>query len=447
MARGEFNSRIGTFAAVAGSVVGLGNLWRFPYLAGENGGFAFLLVYVCVSLLVSLPVMLSEFSIGRSQQCNAMRAFRRIAPGPWYLIGFLGVVTAYVIDSFYMVVGGWSLEFLRASIMDEFSGKSSEEIKSYFDAFLAGGTGPVLQALTSLGIATVVVFFGVSKGIERFNKLLMPSLFVLLLILVYNSLFCLPKSSEGIEFLFKPDFEKIEFHTVLTAMGQSFFSLSLGMGAMLTYGSYIRPDRNLTKTALGIVGFDSMVAILSGMVIFPAVFSFGIEPTQGPTLLFNTMPNIFQQMTGGHAFSILFFLLVYFAAVTSQVSLLEVVVAFASEEFRIARWKVTLGVGLTMALTGTMCALSQAEGGLFVINGTPLFDLFDSMSSNYMLPIGGFFIVLFAGWIMPSRVLRSQLTNNVDEKRPIYYIVLRFLMRYVSPAFVAIMFLNLVGFI
>lgn len=447
MARGEFNSRIGTFATVAGSVVGLGNLWRFPYLAGENGGSAFLLVYLCVSLLVSLPVMLSELSIGRSQRCNAMRAFKNIAPGPWFLVGFLGVAAAYVITSFYMVVGGWSLEFLWASIVGEFSGKSSDEIKNYFDLFLAGGTGPTLQALVSLGISLVVVVLGVSKGIERFNKILMPALFVLILILVCNSLFCLPESWKGVTFLLKPDFEKISLQTVLTAMGQSFFSLSLGMGAMLTYGSYIKSDRNLPKTALGIVTFDSLVAILSGMVIFPAVFSFGLEPTQGPTLLFNTMPNIFQQMPGGYGFSILFFLLVYFAAVTSQVSLLETITAFASEELRMKRWKACLAIALTMSVTGSMCALSLSGHGWFEIGGKPLFDIFDSVSSIVMLPLGGFFIVLFAGWIMPSRVLQSQLTNSENESPSINYVVLRFLIRFVSPIFVALLFLTLIGVI
>lgn len=444
MAQGTFKTSIGTFAAVAGSVVGLGNIWRFPYLAGENGGFAFLIVYIITSVLISVPVMLSEFSIGRSQKCNAMRAFKNISGGPWFLIGFLGVATAYVIDSFYMVVGGWSLEFLRKSIMNSFSGMSPGEMEAGFNAYLADGTGPLIWAEVALVIAVIIIIAGVTKGIERMNKIIMPALITILIILVINSVFFLPNSEAGLSFLFHPDFSKITFKTILVALGQSFFSLSLGMGAMLTYGSYIRKEERLPNTAFKVMIFDSSIAMLSGMAIFPAVFSFGIDPSSGPQLLFLTMPNIFQQITGGYFLSIIFFLFVFMAAITSQVSLLEVVTAYVSEELGIKRWKAAISIFFTMSITGGMCALSQSDMDTFVFFGKSLFDIFDFISSNFMLPIGGLFIVLFAGWIMPERILFSQLTNNKTE-RPVYYLILRFLIRFVSPACLSLMFLNLIG--
>lgn len=448
MEKATFKSSLGTFAAVAGSVVGLGNIWRFPYLAGENGGFAFLIVYLVVSLLVSLPVMLSEFAIGRSQRSNAMRSFKQISSGPWFLVGFLGVASAYIIDSFYMVVGGWSLEFLRKSVMNEFAGQTSEQIAEGFNSYVANGVGPVAWAEISLCLATIIIILGVSKGIEKMNKIMMPTLVCILVILVINSIFFLPNSQAGIDFLFHPDFSKITFKTLLTAIGQSFFSLSLGMGAMLTYASYIQEKEHLPNTAFRVMIFDSTIALLSGLAIFPAVFSFGIDPSSGPHLLFLTMPNIFQQIIGGRFLSIIFFLFVFMAAITSQISLLEVVTAYASEELKIKRWKAALGLFFTMSITGSICALSQSDLGLFVINGHTMFDIFDYASSNYMMPIGGLLIVIFAGYVMPERILHSQLTNNGTQRPlPFYYMVIRFLIRFVSPVFISLMFLNLIGII
>lgn len=446
MAQGSFKSSLGTFAAVAGSVVGLGNIWRFPYLAGQNGGFAFLVVYLIVALLVSMPVMLCEFSVGRSQRCNAMRSFKNLSAKPWFLVGFLGVATAYIIDSFYTIVGGWSLKYLAFAVSDSFKGQTAEQIKQGFADFSAGGLAPALWGEVSLVLAVLIVLMGVTKGIERICKIMMPALVVILLILAVNSVFFLPDSRLGLEFLFKPDFSKITFHTVLTAMGQSFFSLSLGMGAMLTYGSYMRNTDSLPSVAIRVVVFDSIVAILSGLVIFPAVFSFGVEPTQGPSLLFVVMPNIFQQISGGYLISIIFFLFVFIAAITSQVSLLEVVTAYASEELNVKRWKAVLGIFVTMTVVSQMCAFSLSDYDLFRILGMPLFDVFDWISSNVMLPLGGLFIVIFAGWIMPERILYSQLTNENNCKNAVY-VLLRFLIKFVSPVFVSVMFLSLIGLI
>ncbi|MCR4619737.1 MAG: sodium-dependent transporter [Paludibacteraceae bacterium] len=445
LAQGTFNTKLGTFAAVAGSVVGLGNIWRFPYLAGDNGGFAFLIIYLFVSLLISMPLMLSEFSIGRSQRCNAMRAFRNISSGPWFLIGFLGVATAYVIDSFYMVVGGWSLKFLQLSIVNAFADMSAADIKGTFGHLLSNGTQLVLWSEATLVIATAVIIGGVSNGIEKFNKYLMPILLLLLIILAVNSIFFLPDSYMGLQFLFYPDFSKITFQTVLKALGQSFFSLSLGMGAMLTYSAYMSNSQRLPCTALSIVSFDTIVAVISGLAIFPAVFSFGIDPSAGPELLFITMPAVFSKIIGGQFLAILFFLLVFLAASTSQVSLLEVVTAYVSEELHIPRRKAAILIFLTMTCTGGICALSLTGAPSLTFFDMSVFDIFDYVSSNIMLPIGGLLIVLFAGWIMPKRILHAQLTNNADRE-PTYFKLIRFLIRFVAPVFVSILFLHLIGF-
>ena len=298
----------------------------------------------------------------------------------------------------------------------------------------------------SLALATTIIILGVSKGIEKMNKIMMPTLVLILVILVINSIFFLPNSQAGIDFLLHPDFSKITFKTLLAAVGQSFFSLSLGMGAMLTYASYIQEKEHLPSTALRVMIFDSSIALLSGLAIFPAVFSFGIDPSSGPHLLFLTMPNIFQQIIGGQFLSIIFFLFVFMAAITSQVSLLEVVTAFVSEELKIKRWKAAIWLLLTMGITGSMCALSQSDMDIFVFNGHSLFDIFDYVSSNYMLPIGGLLIVIFAGRVMPERILYSQLTND-NEKKNWSYAVIKFLIRYVSPIFISLMFLDLIGLI
>ncbi len=444
MAQGSFNSKIGAFAALAGSVVGLGNIWRFPYLAGDNGGFAFLIIYLLVSVTVSMPLMLSEFTIGRSQRCNAMRAFKNISGGPWFLIGFLGVATAYVIDSFYMVVGGWSLKFLYLAVIDAFSGMSTSDIKTTFSDLLNSGGQLTLWSETTLVIATAVILGGVARGIEKFNKVLMPTLFFLLVILAIHSVFFLPGSEKGLHFLFYPDFSKITFNTVLKALGQSFFSLSLGMGAMLTYAAYMPQTQKLPRTAFSIVTFDTIMAIISGAAIFPTVFSFGIDPSAGPELLFITMPAVFSQIPGGHVIGILFFLLVFLAASTSQVSLLEVVTAYVSEELHIARRKAALLIFFTMTGTGLMCALSLSRDSSLVFWGMSVFDIFDYVSSNIMLPAGGLLIVLFAGWIVPKRILHAQLTNGA-ETESFTFRAIRFLIRFVAPIFVAILFLSLLG--
>lgn len=296
--RGSFGSRFGVIAAVSGSVIGLGNIWRFPYVAGENGGAAFILIYIACSFLISIPLMLSEFSLGRSSKRNTKRAFQKLAPGTrWNYVGYMGIFCAFILLSFYCVIAGWALEFIKESVLNEFAGKSAAQISENFNGFIASGWRPVVWMGVFMLSTAFIVWSGIEKGIERYTKIFMPVFIVLLAALAINSL-TLPGAREGIGFLLRPDFSKITGATILKAMGQSFFSMSLGLGCMITYGSYIRKGENLPKVASMVALSDMSVAILSGIAIFPAVFSFGISPTSGPELVFLTLPNIFAQMPG-----------------------------------------------------------------------------------------------------------------------------------------------------
>ena len=307
--RGSFGSRFGAIAAAAGSAIGLGNIWRYPYVVGENGGAAFILLYLLIVFLIGLPCLMSEFALGRFTRKNVFGAFRKLAPKKkWYLIGVLGIVTSFVILAFYSVVAGWTVAFLKDSLINEFSGLSAAAIGSNFDGFVASGWEPLLWTFLFCLITALIVMLGIENGIERYNKIMMPMLLAILLVLCINS-FSLDGFKEGIAFLFRPDFSKITVDVALSALGQAFFSLSLGMGTMMTYGSYIRRQDNLLFTSSTVAIADLSIAILAGIAIFPAVFSFGIEPGSGPDLVFKTLPNIFGQMTGGYLLGILFFLL------------------------------------------------------------------------------------------------------------------------------------------
>ena len=339
MKRGSFASRFGTIAAVGGSVIGLGNIWRFPYVAGENGGAAFILIYLTISFLISIPIMLSEFCLGRSTKRNSMRAFSKLAPGTkWKWVGYMGILCAFIILSFYCVIAGWSLEFLKESMLNRFHDRTPEQVAAAFNGFVASGWRPIAWTLVFIAASAFIVYSGIEKGIERYNKILMPMLFLLLLGMALNAL-TLDGARQGIDFLLKPDFSKITGATVLEALGQSFFSMSLGMGCMITYGSYLRKNENMFRIGAMVSLSDITVAVLSGLAIFPAVFSFGISPTSGPELVFLTLPNVFAQMSGGYVISVVFFVLLFLAAITSSVSLLEVIIAYLSEEMRITRSK------------------------------------------------------------------------------------------------------------
>src|SRR6056297_477972 len=298
--RDGFGSKFGAIAAAAGSAIGLGNIWRFPYVVGENGGGAFLFIYLAFIFAIGIPVMLSEFTIGRKAQRNPFGAFRKLAPGkPWYLVGLMGVVAAFMILAFYTAVAGWTLEYIYQSIMNGFGGKSPNEINTMFETFRQGSFRPILWFVIFMFLSGFIVASGVKKGIERYAKILMPVLLILIIILCIRSV-TLPGAKDGLLFLFKPDFSKITGNTILEALGQAFFSLSIGMGTLITYGSYINRKENLGSTAVQVSIADTFIAVLAGVAIFPAVFAFGINPAEGPELVFITLPNIFLQMPGGY---------------------------------------------------------------------------------------------------------------------------------------------------
>ncbi len=431
-------------AAVGGSVIGLGNIWRFPYIAGENGGAAFILIYISISLLISIPIMLSEFTLGRSTKRNSKRAFQKLAPGShWNWVGYMGILCSFIILAFYSVIAGWALDFIKESLLNNFAGKSPAEINASFTSFVDSGWRPIVWAVIFIVATAVIVLAGIEKGIERYSKILMPLFVVLLIGLVINSL-TLPGAREGITFLLKPDFSKVTGNTILQALGQSFFSMSLGMGCMITYGSYIKKNENMFKVGGMVAISDVSIAILSGLAIFPAVFSFGINPTSGPELVFLTLPNIFAQMTGGYFISIIFFTLLFLAAITSSISLFEVSTAYFSEEMRLGRRKAVLLVGGTTIITSTLCALSQMPGSKLTILGHNLFDTFDSLSSNIMMPLGGLLIVLFTGWVLSPSKFKNELTNQQTCGLRLFPIV-RFLIRFVIPVVILLLFLNLIG--
>lgn len=317
--RSSFGSRFGAVAVVGGSVVGLGNIWRFPYIAGENGGGAFILVYIAISALICIPIMLTEFSLGRHTRSNALRAFRRLSPrGYWNGAGYLGIATSTIILSFYAVIAGWALKFLQVALVNGFHRQSSEEIRTVFQQYIDHGWGPMFWTFAFIAFIAFIVVRGVEKGIEKFGKIVMPFMILLLIGLVINSL-TLDGAKEGISFLLRPDFSKINSHVILQALGQAFFSLSLGMGTMITYGSYIPKNENMFRLAGTVAVTDTCVAILAGLAIFPAVFSYGISPTSGPELVFITLPNVFGNMTGGYLLGIAFFFLLFTASISSSV--------------------------------------------------------------------------------------------------------------------------------
>lgn len=442
--RGLFANKFGVIAATAGSAVGLGNIWRFPYIAGENGGGAFLLVYLFFIVAIGIPAMLSEFTIGRAAHKNAVGSFKALSPrSKWFLVGMLGVVCAFMIDAFYSVVAGWTLEYLLKALTNQFCGKNYEEIQYLFSGFQQSAWRPILWTLVFVLLSGLIVMSGVEKGIEKYNKILMPLLLLILVILGIRAV-TLPGASMGLEFLFYPDFSKITGSSVLIALGQAFFSLSIGMGALITYGSYVRKKDNLGSSVVTVALSDTLIAILSGVAIFPAVFSFGISPDSGPDLVYQTLPNVFAQMKGGYIFAVMFFALLFFAAITSTISILEVVVAYLSEEKNISRRKATALASGGIAILGCLCSLSLNAFPQLSINGKDLFSVLEYLSSNVMLPLGGLFIVIYVAWFFGKERLYKELSSDGRYKVR-YYKFFLFLVRYIVPVAIGFVFLNGVG--
>ncbi len=450
--RENFGSKIGAVLAAAGSAVGLGNIWRFPIEVGTNGGAAFIIVYIGCVLLLGIPIMMGEFLIGRHTQANTAGAYRMLAPGtPWRWVGRLGVLSGFVILSYYSVVAGWTAEYTVLAVGNYFDGKTTADFPQIFNQFVSNPWLSVSWMLAFMVITHIIVVRGVKSGIEKFSKLMMPALFVILIVLAICSII-LPNASQGLEFLLKPDFSKITGTVVLRAMGQAFFSLSLGLGCLCTYASYFNRETNIGKTALSVSLIDTMVAIMSGFIIFPAVFNAGYmlgRSDIGPSLLFITMPNVFGQAFANipalaYVVSVLFYFLLMLAALTSTISMHEVVTAYVSEEFAMNRRKAATIVTIACSVVGVLCALSFGPFEGFKIFGMTLFDFFDYVASNIMLPVGGMLIAIFTGWYLDKKIVRDEITNK-GTLRARYLPVVIFILKYIAPVAIACILLGQLG--
>ena len=408
----NFSSKLAVVAAAAGSAVGLGNIWRFPYELGQYGGAAFLIIYITFVILIGMPVMLSEFIIGRMGQTDAAGSFRKLAPkGKWWLIGVMGVLTSFLIMGFYAVVAGWTLEYIYQAVANQFINRDTATLTQVFVDFSMDTWRPILWMVLFMIISAGIIMLGVKDGIEKSTKFMMPLLLVIIVALGIRSV-TLPGGIEGLKFLFQPDFSKITSGVVLSAMGQAFFSLSLGMGCMITYGSYISRKNHLSHTVVEVTIMDTLIAVLASIAIFPAVFSLGINPSQGPELVFITLPNVFANMPGGYIWAILFFVLLTVAALTSAISLMEVIVAFLVEEFKVRRLKATFWVTIGILFFGVLASLSFGAWKEVKIFHMGFFDLFDNLTSKVFMPVGGLLIAIFAGWVLSKKQIKEELSGH-----------------------------------
>ena len=448
--RVNFGSRLGIILATAGSAVGLGNIWRFPYMTGQNGGAAFIIIYVGCVLLLGIPCMVNEFIIGRHGASNTARAYTKLSNGtPWKWVGFLGVFTGFLITGYYCVVSGWCLQYVFGALTGSTDGDAAY-VQRYFTEFTSSPVKPVLWTLVFMVITHVVIVRGVENGIERASKMMMPTLFVLLLVIVVSSCL-LPNAERGISYLFKPDFSKVDSNVFLGALGQSFYSMSIAMGCLCTYASYFTRQTNLVKSAVQISLIDCLVAILAGLMIFPAAFSVGISPDSGASLVFITLPNVFHQAFSsmpavGWVISVLFYLLLALAALTSLISLHEVSTAFFQEELHTSRGRAATIVTVACCIIGVFCSLSLGAYEGLSLFGKSLFDLFDFVTGQIFLPIGGFLTCLFVGWYVPKRVVHDELTNWGTVSGALFGIYL-FCVRFVCPVCILLVFLNQFGII
>ena len=446
--RENFGSRMAVIMAFAGSAIGLGNIWRFPYLVGQDGGAAFVIVYAIATLVISLPIFFAESVVGRRTGANCRGAFIELGKGTaWPYLGFLMVFTPLWIVSYYSVVGGWSLEYLVQALRLDFIHTSPEAMSGSFERFISRTWAPLGFHLAFLGITVAIVALGVKSGIEKFSKICLPILFSLVVLIAVYSL-TLPGAQKGVVYLFKPDFSKLTFHSCLDALGQSFFSLSLGMGIIITYSSYVSKKENLMASGAGTAVSDLLFAMLAGLAIMPAVFAAGIEPGSGPGLIFDTLPYIFAQMGLEMPWissiaAILFFLTILFAALTSSISLIEVGVAYLTEERGFKRgWACVFLFVVTGALGG-LCSLSFGPLADVKVFGMGLFDLFDTVASNVLLTVGGLLVVLFVGWKMPKADVFDELTNGGTKRRNVrLFNLFYFLIRYVAPVGVLVLILS-----
>lgn len=437
--RGSFVTKFGVITAIAGSAVGLGNIWKFPYETGQNGGGAFILVYLLLMLSIGVPIMISELIIGRQTRKNPIGAFEALKPKTkWKFVGVLGIIASFLILAFYSAIGGWTLEYIRLSVINHFSGMGAQDLQTLYGSFVSNPAMPIFWQSVFMILTIVIVILGVEKGIERYNKYLMPLLFVLLIVLCIRSV-TLPNATAGLEFLFNPDFSKINQGVIIKALGQMFFSLSIGMGTLITYGSYIREDVNLSSTAIKVSIVDTLVALLAGVAIFPAVFSLGFNPSEGSGLVFIVLPQVFNSMPFGQILSILFFVLLAIASITSAISLLEVVVSYLIEERLLKRKKATVIAGVATMIIGVLCSLSLAKNSVFSTELGSLFDLTVYFTNNIMLPLGGLCIVIFIGWRLKKSNIYKQLSTT---ERSWAFRLFMFVIKYIAPVAIILVFLS-----
>lgn len=437
--RALFVTKLGGVAAAVGSAVGLGNIWRFPYETGQNGGAAFILVYVLCVLFLGTPLMLAELTLGRLAHKNPVGAYRELAPRAkktWSLLGYAGALAMLLIVGFYSVVAGWTLSFSFGAIADNIPS---------FGEYSQTAFGPVTWLTIFIAINAVILLGGVQKGIERASNILIPILGIILVILCINSLM-LPKASLGLNFLFHPDFSKIDSSVVVSALGQSFFSISVGISCLLTYGSYLGDETKMGKTAISITLLDTLIAILAGIIIFPACYQFAVEPGAGPGLAFITLPEVFQQMTGGYWLCVAFFILLAVAALTSTLSMFETPITILQEEFHIKRSTAVIIVSLIGEILGLGCALSFVPEytETFSVFGYSLFDAFDKLTANIVMPGCGMLMSLFAGWFVDKKILHSAFTNNGADSAW-YFKMFLFVVRFFAPICILLIFLSGLG--
>lgn len=444
--RATFGSKLGVLLATAGCAVGLGSIWRFPYMLGVNGGAAFLLVYILFMLFLGIPVMLTEFFIGRHSRSNTVGSFKVMAPGSkWCYIGYNGIWAAFLILGFYAVVSGWTLEYIVQTVDGSLYGNPANDYTADFRSFSSSIFRPILWTAVFIGITHFIIVSGVKGGIERASKIMMPLLFIILVVMCIRSV-TLPNAAEGLAFVFKPDFSKLTSSAILSAMGQTFFSLSIGMGCLITYSSYFGKETNMLATAWQVTAINTLVAILAGIMIFPAVFSFGIAPTAGAELVFITLPNVFRQLPFSALWSFIFYVLLAMAALTSTISLHEVATAYVHEEFRMTRKKAAWFVSGGVLALGVLSSLSFGILKDYTIGGLIFFDVLDYLTAKIMLPLGGMMTCIFVGLRVDKKILKAELTNEGTIPFRLFTLY-AFFMKFVAPIAIGIVFLNELGLI
>ena len=450
--REHWGNKLGFILAAAGSAVGLGNIWKFPYIAGENGGAAFIFIYLICIALIGLPVLIAEILLGRNSQLGPISTFRQLASKHkplWIMVGGLFFVTGFIILSYYNVIAGWSAGYIFEAVTGKIMAFTcSADAGTHFETLVCNPVWIMSWQLVFVLMGGLVVYFGVRNGIEKIAKLLMPIFFLILIFLVIWGI-SLEGSEKGLSFLFKPDWSTINFKTILVALGHAFFTLSVGMGVLLTYGSYLNKNDNMFFSGIMIALVDTLIALLAGLAIFTSVFAMGFDPAKGPGLVFNVLPAVFSQMPGGNIFAALFFILLSIAALTSTISILEMLVSTLMDEFKMKRHNAVILLSLTIFILGIPSALSFGEFNYFRIFGLTWFDALDYLSANILLPLGGMLIAIFIGWYLSKKEIMGELFHGVRDTRfnrntsKVWFLLVKFL----APILILLVFLSSIGVI